>query len=115
MAFDAQYIHGDATMGDYTPGSAVAAGSVIVLGAAGWAIAIAHEDIAANAAGSVAVGFGIYRVRGAGALSQGAKVYWDNVAKNVTATSAGNTLFGYLVTACSGAGAYCEALHNAFI
>ena len=115
MAFDAQYIHGDATMGDYTPGSAVAAGAVIVLGAAGWAIGIAHQDIPANTPGSIAVGFGVYKMKGAAALAQGAKVYWDAVAHNLTATSAGNTLFGYLVTACSGAGAYCEALHNAFI
>lgn len=29
-----------------------------------------------------------------GAITQGAKVYWDNAAKNITLTSAGNTLVG---------------------
>jgi predicted RecA/RadA family phage recombinase len=34
-----------------------------------------------------------------GALAQGALVYWDNTAKNVTATSAGNTKIGYAAAA----------------
>ena len=115
MALQAQYVHGDATMQDYTPGSAVPAGTVVVIGAAGWAIGIAHQDLAANALSSLAAGFGIYRCQGFGAIAQGAKVYWDNAAKNVTTVSAGNTLMGYAMTACSGAGAYMEVLHNAFI
>ena len=33
------------------------------------------------------------------AITQGAKVYWDNTAKNVTTTSAGNTLIGCAIVA----------------
>ena len=37
------------------------------------------------------------------AITQGAKVFWDNTAKNVTTTSAGNTLIGCaIVTAAVG-------------
>ncbi|MET3892789.1 putative RecA/RadA family phage recombinase [Bosea sp. OAE506] len=34
-----------------------------------------------------------------GAITQGALVYWDNAAKNVTTTSAGNTKIGYAAAA----------------
>jgi predicted RecA/RadA family phage recombinase len=34
-----------------------------------------------------------------GVISQGAKVYWDNSAKNLTTTSSGNTLIGVAVVA----------------
>jgi predicted RecA/RadA family phage recombinase len=34
-----------------------------------------------------------------GAISQGAKVYWDNTAKNVTTTASGNSLIGAAVSA----------------
>ena len=35
------------------------------------------------------------------AVTQGAKVYWDNAAKNVTTTSAGNTLIGCAIVAAA--------------
>ncbi|MBF0116451.1 MAG: DUF2190 family protein [Magnetococcales bacterium] len=35
------------------------------------------------------------------AITQGAKVYWDNTAKNVTTTSAGNTLIGCAIVAAA--------------
>ena len=43
----------------------------------------------------VASTFGVFTLaKAVGAINQGVKVYWDNVAKNVTTTSAGNTLLG---------------------
>src|SRR5262245_39799172 len=42
--------------------------------------------------------------KAAGALAQGATVYWDNTAKNVTATATGNSLIG-AVTEAAAAGA----------
>lgn len=39
---------------------------------------------------------GVYTLpKAAGALSQGAVLYWDNTAKNVTATASGNTKIGH--------------------
>ena len=35
------------------------------------------------------------------AVTQGAKVYWDDTAKNVTTTSAGNTLIGCAIVAAA--------------
>ncbi|MEO5364473.1 MAG: DUF2190 family protein [Magnetococcus sp. DMHC-8] len=35
------------------------------------------------------------------AITQGAKVYWDNTAKTVTTTSAGNTLIGCAILAAA--------------
>ena len=34
-------------------------------------------------------------------ITQGAKVYWDNTAKNVTTTAAGNTLIGCAIVAAA--------------
>ena len=39
--------------------------------------------------------------KAAGAITQGAAVYWDNTAKNVTTTATGNTLIGAAVLAAS--------------
>jgi len=36
-----------------------------------------------------------------GAITQGAKVYWDNTAKNVTTTASGNTLIGVAIAAAA--------------
>ncbi|MBK68019.1 MAG: hypothetical protein CMP22_07820 [Rickettsiales bacterium] len=41
---------------------------------------------------------GVYEIaKATGALTEGAKVYWDNSAKKVTATASGNTLVGVAV------------------
>ncbi len=38
---------------------------------------------------------GVYNLpKASGVINQGAKVYWDNTAKNVTTTASGNTLIG---------------------
>jgi predicted RecA/RadA family phage recombinase len=39
--------------------------------------------------------------KAAGAITQGAKVYWDNTAKNVTTTASGNSLIGAAVAAAA--------------
>lgn len=43
---------------------------------------------------------GVYSIpKAVGAISQGAVVYWDDTAKNVTTTSSGNTKCGYAFNA----------------
>lgn len=43
---------------------------------------------------------GVYTLpKATGAITLGAKLYWDNTAKNVTTTASGNTFCGYAWTA----------------
>lgn len=87
MAFEAEFIHGTTTMVDHTPGSAVAAGTIIVVGDE---TRIAHADLAADELGALAAptGDGVYRVpkaTGAStAIAAGVKVYWDDTANVAT-------------------------------
>ena len=90
---EATFWHGNPHYVDHTPGSAVAAGQVIV---AGDSVYVAHVDIAANEKAAVAAFGGSYKVTADGALSGGVQVYWDNGAKKVTATAAGNERFGFV-------------------
>lgn len=79
----ADYVQDD-DMIDYTPSAAVAAGAVVPLADL---ICVAPRPIAANALGTVAVE-GVWSMpKAAGAISQGAIVYWDAAAGNVTTTA----------------------------
>lgn len=77
---------------DYTPGSAVTAGTCVLFGTL---VGFPERDIAANALGSL-------RLRGiiehdkadSQAWTVGAKLYWDDTNKVFTTTSSGNTLAG---------------------
>lgn len=88
---------------DYTPGSAVAAGDVVVQGEL---VGIAKLPIAAGAAGALAVAgvFDFAKATGGGtAITAGAMVYWDAGAQ-VATTSTGqgaNKLLGKCVRAAS--------------
>jgi len=84
---------------DHTPGSAVAAGDVVVLGAA--LLGIAKLDIPANTLGALAVVgvFDVVKASGDGGIAAGAAVYWDDTAKVATTTSAANTLMGKALAA----------------
>lgn len=86
---------------DYTPGSAVSAGAVVVQGDL---VGLAKLDIAANALGALAVAgvFDFPKAAGQGkAIAAGAKVYWDvadAVAKTDDETGA-NKLIGKTIRA----------------
>jgi len=99
-----RFIH-DGNSIDYTPGSAVTAGDVIVQGEL---VGIAKRDIAANALGSLAVEgvFDFPKATGAGtAITAGANVYWNAGAGQATTTSAGNKLIGKTTKAAADADA----------
>lgn len=56
---------------------------------------------------------GVYSLpKASGALSQGAKVYWDNAAKNITSTTSGNSLVGVAATAAASGDALVEVRLN---
>lgn len=87
---------------DYTPTSAVAVGAVVVLNDT---IAVADRPIAANALGAVAVE-GVFEMpKATGAIGQGAVVYWDSTAGNVTTTASGNKRAGKAAKAAESADA----------
>lgn len=89
----AEFRHGSPLMVDYTPGSAVSAGDVVV---AGEMPCIAHDAIAANRLGALAVGRAVYEVTSDGTPdTAGALIYWDDTNNKVTTTASGNKFFGW--------------------
>ena len=100
----ATFIH-DGNAIDYTPGSAVSAGDVVVQGDL---IGVAKIDIAADALGALAVAgvFDFPKATGGGsAITAGVKVYWDagdSEAKE-DAESGANKYLGKVVAAAADA------------
>jgi predicted RecA/RadA family phage recombinase len=88
---------------DYTPGSAVAAGDVVVIGEL---VGVAPRAIGANELGAVDVE-GVFQfpkaVLSTSALAAGAKVYWDAVNSVATATVGSNKQLGWVVLAAAAA------------
>ena len=92
---------------DYTPGSDVSAGDVIVQGDL---VGIAKGDIAANKLGALAVEgvFDVAKASGGGVtFSAGALVYWDDTNDLAVATdgAGANKLLGKAVAAAADADA----------
>lgn len=80
----------------------VAAPAAIVSGAGvlvGALFGVAATDATSGADVEIATK-GVFDLpKASGALTQGAKLYWDNTAKNVTATASGNSLIGVVIKA----------------
>ena len=88
---------------DYTPGSAVAAGDVVVQGNL---VGIATKEIAANKKGALAVEgvFDFPKDTGSGdAITAGALCYWDAGNEVATTTSDSNKLIGKAVAVAAAA------------
>ncbi len=95
------------TVLDYTPGSAVTSGQVVLIGVR---IGVALKDIAANATGPLQVA-GVFNIAklSADVVAQGAALYWDNTNSRLTTTASGNTLAGF-AAAAAGNGATTVAI-----
>lgn len=77
---------------DYTPGTAVAAGDIVVVGTI---VGIAPVAIAANELGSLVIEGEVEGPKTAAqAQSGGALAYWDSDPGEFTTASSGNTLAG---------------------
>ena len=90
---------------DYTPGSAVAAGDVVVQGEL---VGIATKEIAANVKGALAVEgvFDFPKDTGSGdAITAGALCYWDAGNEVATTTASTHKLIGKSVAAAAASGA----------
>jgi predicted RecA/RadA family phage recombinase len=104
----ASYVQGDCLI-DYTPSAAVAAGDVVVLNDL---VTVAPVAIAANALGAVSVE-GVWSMpKATGAINQGALVYWDATAGNITTTSSGNKRAGKAAKAAASGDATVQVLIN---
>lgn len=103
--------NGSPLMADYTPGSAVTAGDVVVVDDIPC---VAHSDIAASELGALAVGGAIYSCTADAAIVAGSKVYWDDTNNKVTETSTSNKIFGHVAPGSSSAadGDAIDVIHN---
>jgi len=100
----ARFVH-DGNSVDYTPGSAVTAGDVVVQGEL---VGVAKVDIPANVLGALAVSgvFDFPKATGTGtAIAAGANCYWDATNQRATTTASGNKLIGKAVRAAADADA----------
>ena len=98
----ATFIH-DGSSIDYTPGSAVTAGAVVVQGEL---VGVAKVPIPANTLGALAVEgvFDFPKATGGGtAITAGANCYWNAGAQQATTTATGNKLIGKCVRAAADA------------
>jgi predicted RecA/RadA family phage recombinase len=107
--FEAQLVVGQAVKVKYTPGSAVAAGTVVVLNSVPF---IAERDIAANRIGALAAGGAVYRCEPAAAIAVGKPVWWDNTNNVVTETATSNTHFGFTVGASYESNTLVDVMHQ---
>ncbi len=91
----ARFIH-DGKAVDFFPETDIPAGTVVV---EGDLVGVTKLDIPAGCLGALHV-VGVYDVaKGNTAISFGAKVYWDNTAKQATITATGNKQLGITVQA----------------
>jgi len=96
----ATYVHGGCAV-DYTPGTAVAAGDVVVQGDL---VGVVKRPIAANELGAVEVAGVFDFAKNTGvAYSIGTILYWDDTNNVVTTTATGNKQIGKSVRAAASA------------
>jgi predicted RecA/RadA family phage recombinase len=93
---EAYFVHENGHM-PYTPGSAVDAGDVVVVGAV---VGVATQAIPANTLGSLATQ-GVFKMLkpSSGAIAQGVKVYWDTTG--ITSTAGSLKCVGYMSRAAA--------------
>jgi predicted RecA/RadA family phage recombinase len=94
---------------DYTPGSAVAVGDVVMLSDL---FCVADRPIAANVKGALAVEGVFIIAKAAGAISAGATVYWDSANSVITTTSSGNKRAGFAAEAALSGDATAKVIIN---
>lgn len=82
---------------NYTPsGSNIISGALVIMGnIAGVAV----TDIADGNTGAVYISGVFLLPKASGAITQGAKLYWDSTNSNVTTTASGNAIIGVAATA----------------
>lgn len=94
---------------NYTAGADIKSGDFVLIGALGG---IAKTDIANGKSGAVHVK-GVFSVaKASGAVTQGAKLYWNSTNSNLTTTASGNTFVGVAAEAAASGDATVKVLLN---
>ena len=94
---------------NYTAGANIASGQFVLIGTIGG---VAIGAIANGATGAVRVK-GVFSVpKASGAVTQGAKLYWDATNSVLTTTSSGNTIVGVAAAAAQSGDATAQILLN---
>ncbi len=93
----------------HTAGADISSGDLVVMNTIAG---VAVTDIANGEVGSVQIS-GIFTLaKATGAISQGAKVYWNSSNSNVTTTASGNTLIGVAAAGAASGDATIDVLLN---
>lgn len=94
---------------------AVTSGQGALVGAT---FGVAMTDLASGATGAFTVSGAFTLTKATGASTggaQGARAYWNNTSRNVTAVSTSNTLIGVFLSTCADGDATCAVrLNGAF-
>lgn len=102
------YVNGGGVL-QYIPGADVVSGQLIITGVIAG---VALTDIASGESGSVQTRGVFTLAKAAGAIIQGAKVYWSSANSHVTTAAAGNTLIGVAASAQENADTTVNVLLN---
>jgi predicted RecA/RadA family phage recombinase len=94
---------------NYTAGADITSGQFVLVGTIGG---VAKTDIANGKTGAVHV-CGVFSLpKASGAVTQGAKLYWDDSESEVTTTATDNTLIGVAAAAAASGDSNVHVLLN---
>src|SRR5690606_31441590 len=94
---------------NYTAGADITSGQFVLIGTIGG---VAKTDIANGKTGAVHV-CGVFSLpKASGAVTQGAKLYWDESESEVTTTATDNTLIGVAAAAAASGDSNVHVLLN---
>lgn len=94
---------------NYTAGANIASGQFVLIGTIGG---VAIAAIANGSTGAVRVK-GVFSIpKASGAVTQGAKLYWDATNSVLTTTASGNTIVGVAAAAAQSGDATVQVLLN---
>lgn len=94
---------------NYTAGADITSGQLVLIGTIGG---VAKTDIANGKTGAVHV-CGVFSIpKATGAVTQGAKLYWDESESEVTTTATDNTLIGVAAAAAASGDSNVHVLLN---
>lgn len=94
---------------NYTAGADITSGQFVLVGTIGG---VAKTDIANGKTGAVHV-CGVFSIpKATGAVTQGAKLYWDESESEVTTTATDNTLIGVAASAAASGDSNVHVLLN---
>lgn len=103
------YVQEGKTLNYTASGADIASGDFVLIGTIGG---VAKTDIADGKTGAVHIS-GVYSIpKASGAITQGAKLYWNTTNSNLTTTASGNTIVGVAAEAAASGDANAKLLLN---